>query len=605
MIAPSPAVSVVLPCYNRAAYLTHWLAACASWQPSRESLEVIVVDDGGADHAEAVVERWGERGLDVRYLRLRGAGGPRNNARARNAGIRAARHPLVLNSDPDVVFVTDVVRGLVAEWRPGTFCSLTGYYPLPRAATRDLWRAAEQRPLTADDYRAHAVGCHNLVQRPDGVYGLHGAFLCDRDTLTRLRGYDERFRLWGWEDRDLLTRLQRGLGFTRRFVTGAAVVHQWHPALRADHDPHDRAGRSQVLWQMGWQQACATAMTSIERNGGAWGEEPLTSGVTSNAASTITPQAHAAAATPEEQRLLFDAYRHEAQVWWREGQPKMALASLRTALTRWWETGDREPAREEDAAFDPASFETQVTQAHAAGYAHTRDLAIEYAAIAEACGDATIADAALGVAERLPGHRAAIVHLRARRLIAEGDLERAVALLEACLGSNGVPAADADGARPEALARAVEVNLQLGRIDRARTWVRDALDAARDDRPATPSTHDALGSFDRLLFEAYRIRLHPDDGSRHVWPPRLGDDEAGEFLFSAAMRARRAGLVFGSHALFTAYLACASGDDSLRARARAYRDEVAPVAIAWLPEPMAAADVVTRPRRVLQEMPRE
>jgi GT2 family glycosyltransferase len=577
MIAPPPAVSIVLPCYNRAAYLGHWLAACASWQPSRESLEVIVVDDGGADHAEAIVERWGERGLDVRYLRLRGAGGPRNNARARNAGIRAARHPLVLNSDPDVVFVTDVVRKLVAEWQPGTFCSLTGYYPLSRAATRDLWRSAEQRPLTAGDYRAHAVGCHNLVQRPDGVYGLHGAFLCDRDTLTCLRGYDERFQLWGWEDRDLLTRLQRGLGFARRFVTGAAVVHQWHPALRADHDSQDRAGRSRVLWQMGWQQACATTMTSLERNGGTWGEEPLTSGETSIAASRLTPSAHAAAATtPAGQRLLFDAYRHEAQVWWREGQPGMALACLRIALTRWWETGDREPAREEDGVFESACLESQVMQAHAADYAHARDLAIEYAAIADACGDAVVADVALDVADRLPGHRTPIVHLRARRLIAGGDVEGAVALLEACLDSSSdLAALDADRARPEALARAVELNLQLGRTERARVWVRRALEAARDDHPAAPSTDDALGAFDRLLFEAYRIRLHPDDGSHHVWPPRLGDDEAGEFLFSAAMRARRAELVLGSHALFTAYLALASGEDSLRARARAYLEEAA------------------------------
>jgi GT2 family glycosyltransferase len=598
MIAPPPAVSIVLPCYNRAAYLGHWLAACASWQPSRESLEIIVVDDGGADHAEAVVERWAERGLDVRYLRLRSAGAPRNNARARNAGIRAARHQLVLNSDPDVVFVTDVVRRLVAEWRPNTFCSLTGYYPLSRAATRDLWRSAEQRPLTADDYRAHAVGCHNLVQRPDGVYGLHGAFLCDRDTLTRLRGYDERFELWGWEDRDLLTRLQHGLGFARRFVTGAAVVHQWHPALRADHDSQDRAGRSRVLWQMGWQQACATTMTSIERNRDTWGEEPLTRGLTSIAVSTITDQAHAAATTSAEQRVLFDAYRHEAQAWWREGQPKMALACLRTALTRWWETDDCEPAREEDAVFEPGTFETQVTRAHAAGYANARDLAIAYAAIAEACGDAAVADVALEVADRLPGHRTAIVHLGARRLIAKGDVERAVALLETCLDAGSISTTDdADSARPEALARAVELNLHLGRIDRARQWVDDALGAARDDRPATPSTDDALGTFDRLLFEAYRVRLHPDDGSRRVWPPRLGDDEAGEFLFSAAMRARRAGLVFGSHALFTAYLALAHGEDALRARAREYRDEVTPVALAWLPEPEAVAKAVTRPRR--------
>jgi glycogen(starch) synthase len=578
MITPRQGVSIVLPCYNRGAYLHHWLSACSWWQPYDSPSEILVIDDGGTDDAEAVVDRWRAHGLDVRYLRLRDAGAPRNNARARNAGIRAARFPLVLNSDPDVVFVTDVVRALVDAWRPGAFCSVTGYYPLTRDASHDLWRLADERPLTPDDYRARLGGRHNLVHRPDGVYGLHGAFLCDRATLARIRGYDERFHLWGWEDRDLLLRLERGLGFERRFVDGATVVHQWHPPLRADQEPHDRATRSRVLWQMGWQQACATTLTSIERNPDGWGDEHV------EIAAPVAGSASDAEAT-----LWFDAYRHEAQVWHREGQPRIALARLWIALSRWWETDVREPVGTDDVdiEIDARVLDEQISRAYATGYAHARDLAIEYATIAEATGDSVAADAALTAAARLPGHRTAIVRLRAQRLAAAGRLDDAAALLEESLAAVEPGRARADVATdcawPEAAARLVELHLQRGRPDRARLWVDLALESA------------AFELFERLLFETYHARLHAGDRDPRPWPPRIGDDCAGEFLFSAAMRARRAGLTFGSRALFEAYLASDPIDDDLRARAAGYRDEAERAWIA-LTTPRLSASIIVATR---------
>jgi hypothetical protein len=54
----------------------------------------------------------------------------------------------------------------------------------------------------------------------------------------------------------------------------------------------------------------------------------------------------------------------------------------------------------------------------------------------------------------------------------------------------------------------------------------------------------------------------------------VGADHAGEFLFSVAMRARRAGLTVGALAMFEAYLASGVvGEDELRVRAARLRDE--------------------------------
>ncbi len=559
-----PGVSIVLPCYNRGAYLADWLASCAWWQPFDVPVEVLVVDDGGVDDTGAIAEWWRRQGLDVRYLRLRGRGSPRNNAIARNAGIRAAHFPLVLNSDPDIVFVTDVVRLLLDRWRPGVFCSVGRYYPLTRTASREIRQCRVERSVGPSDYLARAAGRQNLVHRPDGVHGLHGAYLCDRAALHRIRGYDERFRLWGWEDRDLLTRLEEGLGFQRIYVPDAVVIHQWHPPLRADTETQNDRDRARTLWQMGWQQACASTLPSIRRNEDGWGNAP-TSPSASAGQERGSDRTGAAGASAVDRQLHFDAYVHEAPVWRRDGRPRTAMARLRVGLSRWWEQGSCEPPWGDDDC-DPlpdATFEARVAEAHAAGYGHARQLALGYAAAAFEASDRRAAEGALSAAARLPGPKAPVAHQRARWLIEDGQPEQAIDLLESALTADGIEAARADAESVDAMARLVELLVSMGRDDRARVWL----------AAASPG----LGVFEDLLFAGYRARLLDSrDPDRDAWPPRVAGQAAGEFLFSVAMRARRAGLWMGAQALFDAYLASGpTDDDELSARAAHLREEVA------------------------------
>src|SRR5215213_4961126 len=92
------AISVVIPTYNRARLLPRAidsaLAACAPGD------EIIVADDGSTDGTEAALAPYQSR---IRYLPLphRGA------AAARNAGMTAARTPLVALLDSDDEFMPD------------------------------------------------------------------------------------------------------------------------------------------------------------------------------------------------------------------------------------------------------------------------------------------------------------------------------------------------------------------------------------------------------------------------------------------------------------------------------------------------------------------
>jgi glycosyltransferase involved in cell wall biosynthesis len=107
-----PGISVVIPTHNRPECLGRCLARLAD-QQTRESIEIIVVDDG-SDAAEGIAEVIA-RVPGARLIRLATKQGP---AAARNAGTQAARGSVVCFTDDDcepdahwAQTLADAVRG--------------------------------------------------------------------------------------------------------------------------------------------------------------------------------------------------------------------------------------------------------------------------------------------------------------------------------------------------------------------------------------------------------------------------------------------------------------------------------------------------------------
>jgi glycosyltransferase involved in cell wall biosynthesis len=94
LLAPSdPAVSVVIPCYNAGAFVWEVIETLAA--QTFRAFETIIVDDGSND--EATERALAAAGACVTVIRQPNKG----PAAARNAGIAAARAPLVLVLDCD------------------------------------------------------------------------------------------------------------------------------------------------------------------------------------------------------------------------------------------------------------------------------------------------------------------------------------------------------------------------------------------------------------------------------------------------------------------------------------------------------------------------
>ena len=104
-MSPAPAISVILPVYNAAAFLPGALASIRL--QNMAGLELIIIDDGSTDDSAAVAQRLAP---DARYFHQPNGGCPV----ARNAGLAHALAPLVAFLDADDEWPDDALRRLAS-----------------------------------------------------------------------------------------------------------------------------------------------------------------------------------------------------------------------------------------------------------------------------------------------------------------------------------------------------------------------------------------------------------------------------------------------------------------------------------------------------------
>ncbi|HSE61061.1 MAG TPA: glycosyltransferase family 2 protein, partial [Candidatus Saccharimonadales bacterium] len=106
MAASNPLISVIIPAYNRAAYITDAINSVFNQEEAPWPLEVIVIDDGSTDNTEEVVtSQFGDK---VRYVKIPQSGG--RPAVPRNVGIKMAKGKLIAFHDSDDLWAPDKLR---------------------------------------------------------------------------------------------------------------------------------------------------------------------------------------------------------------------------------------------------------------------------------------------------------------------------------------------------------------------------------------------------------------------------------------------------------------------------------------------------------------
>jgi glycosyltransferase involved in cell wall biosynthesis len=91
----NPAISIIVPCYNQAAFLSETLNSVLA--QTATNWECIIVNDGSTDDTETVAKEWAVRDERFKYIHQQNGG----LSAARNTGIESAKGEYILPLDSD------------------------------------------------------------------------------------------------------------------------------------------------------------------------------------------------------------------------------------------------------------------------------------------------------------------------------------------------------------------------------------------------------------------------------------------------------------------------------------------------------------------------
>jgi glycosyltransferase involved in cell wall biosynthesis len=226
--------SVVIPWWNRPE-LRRTLDANGPWL-ARHGAEVVVVNCGG-DAAEAAAQLAGYTAAPVRHVVIPDA--VRNRSLARNLGALCSTGNVLFFLDCDVILQSDIF----AEATPlleqedcfVTIRKRVESQPEPISNRSFIKETIHTREMICED------GRRAMTQQTFGADGSHsgiGQMLVKRADFLHIGGYNSALEGWGYEDDDVVLRLQFVLGLRSMMI--GEVVHLSHGNdLRGGSPRHD------------------------------------------------------------------------------------------------------------------------------------------------------------------------------------------------------------------------------------------------------------------------------------------------------------------------------------------------------------------------------
>lgn len=311
MSTKHPLVSVVIPAYNAARYLTGSIPSvlAQTWT----DFELIVVNDGSTDATEACVESFDDARIRLISQANRGLAG------ARNGGIRAARGEFIAFLDADDLWHPEKLARHVAHLQSqpsvGVSYSASAFMD-DQGRDMHLMQSPKLKGVTPRDvFLRNPVGNGSApvirIQTLDDI-----AFASPTDFNAELWYFDERFRQsediecwlrialstrWAFEGlAEPLTRYRLNAGglsaaLDKQHATWEAAVEKARaidPVFVAEHEHAARAYQLRYLARRalsmgegprGW----ALLRQALAMHPGMWREEPARTGITLAAAAAM------------------------------------------------------------------------------------------------------------------------------------------------------------------------------------------------------------------------------------------------------------------------------------------------------------------------------
>lgn len=219
-------VSIVIPTWNRGHLLKNSLnRLCNLTLPD----EVLIIDDGSTDNTEQVVDSFKDK-LPIRYIYNHSPGYTMCTV-PRNIGLKNAQSELLICTEPEILFVSDLVKEMVNYYEQHNKVVSVGtvYHSNQNSIISSEFFTDPKHALTKEVIKPH--GQHVSSKEYVLTTGWVASFcvLYKKEWLMNINGWDEGFEgIWGWDDTDLMTRLRLS-GVASHINNDFEAIHQWHP----------------------------------------------------------------------------------------------------------------------------------------------------------------------------------------------------------------------------------------------------------------------------------------------------------------------------------------------------------------------------------------
>lgn len=216
-------LSIIIPWSNRREIVTTLQENSVIF--GAHDLEVIIVNCGG-DSAQLHQATTGIQLTRLRCIELQDA--EFNKALALNIGVYAARAPRLFFLDTDVILKEDFFAAVLPMLDTRCFVTVERVFESLGVSVdkqSQLEEVVQWIQLVATNNREAKVET-NRARFKDGSRSAPGLVLLGRQHFIEIDGMNSDLRGWGWEDMDLLVRLQLALGLRQCYMGSA--VHLTH-----------------------------------------------------------------------------------------------------------------------------------------------------------------------------------------------------------------------------------------------------------------------------------------------------------------------------------------------------------------------------------------
>lgn len=196
-------------------------------------IKIILVDYGSRAKYILKLKKLCQR-YNVEYVRVRRLE-HWNRSHCLNIGIKRAQTKYILLSDMDIVFEYNYISEAVKELQKNPYQIIFSEF------FEILEGGVTERTDVIRDYNKLLSRCKTRNERTqmyDYTFGL-GMIMTLNGFFHQVRGFDENYKVWGWEDEDMVERL-RMIGLELKKLETSSFVHQWHPRYEGvrEEDKH-------------------------------------------------------------------------------------------------------------------------------------------------------------------------------------------------------------------------------------------------------------------------------------------------------------------------------------------------------------------------------